>query len=184
MAHDLSVNVNVQGACGYRAGELAEAPRRRGVPSTAASRVAKLPSVSVLFAAFLGYSSPIQHLLGSSLLSHLLRASVAALTRRSFFPDLIARPLQNGLHEAFDFAVLACLVAAAPFWLRGGKYVFVEPEVSAVAEPTETPPDGGGMSQKPDSGNANGHAPSAERTDARRTTALRTATHKHRHRRH
>jgi MFS family permease len=96
-----------------------------GVPPAAAARVSKLPPVSVLFAAFLGYS-PVQHLLGGSVLSHLPAQSVRALTSRSFFPHLITSPFRSGLHEAFDFAIGACLVAAGASWLRGGKYVYVD----------------------------------------------------------
>ena len=105
-----------------------------GVPASAAHAVAKLPPVSVLFAAFLGYS-PIKHLLGAAVLSHLPAASVHALTGRAFFPRLIIRPFQRGLHEAFDFAILACLVAAGASWLRGGKYVYVERDATAPAGP-------------------------------------------------
>ncbi len=97
-----------------------------GVPATAASKVSHLPPVSTLFAAFLGYD-PVSHLVGPAVLSHLSAASRNLLTGRSFFPALIAGPFRRGLHEAFDFAVLACLVAAGASWLRGGKYVYVEP---------------------------------------------------------
>ncbi len=97
-----------------------------GVPAGAAQTVAHLPPVSILFAAFLGYS-PVKHLLGPRVLAHLSQASVTALTGRSFFPDLITSPFRSGLHEAFDFALAACLIAAAASWLRGGKYVYVEP---------------------------------------------------------
>ena len=38
---------------------------------------------------------------------------------RSFFPNLIEDPFRTGLHEAFAFAIVACLVAAAASWLRG-----------------------------------------------------------------
>jgi MFS family permease len=105
-----------------------------GVPAVAVDKVAKLPPVSVLFAAFLGYS-PIQHLLGSSVLSHLPTASARALTGRGFFPHLITAPFRNGLHEAFDFALAACLVAAGASWLRGGKYVYVERGSAALPAP-------------------------------------------------
>jgi MFS family permease len=97
-----------------------------GVPAPAVRSVSHLPPVSILFAAFLGYS-PIQHLLGTSVLSHLSPSSVRVLTGRSFFPNLITSPFRNGLHEAFDFAMVVCLVAAGASWLRGGKYVYVEP---------------------------------------------------------
>jgi MFS family permease len=94
-----------------------------GVPPAEASRVSHLPPVSILFAAFLGYN-PMQHLLGSSVLSHLPAASASTITGRAFFPSLIEAPFRNGLHEALIFAVIACLVAAGASWLRGGKYVY------------------------------------------------------------
>jgi MFS family permease len=97
-----------------------------GVSRAAATKVSRLPPVSILFAAFLGYS-PIKQLLGNTVLTHLSKASVATLTGRSFFPNLITKPFSDGLHEAFAFAIAACLVAAAASWLRGGKYVYVEP---------------------------------------------------------
>ena len=102
-----------------------------GVPSSVATRAAHLPPVSTLFAAFLGYS-PIQHLLGPSVLAHLPAGQAAALTGRSFFPALISAPFARGLHAAFDFAIVACLLAAGMSWLRGGKYHYVE-----LAEPAE-----------------------------------------------
>jgi MFS family permease len=105
-----------------------------GVPAASALEVSKLPPVSILFAAFLGYS-PIQHLLGSSVLAHLPAASASALTSRSFFPHLITSPFRSGLHEAFDFAIVACLVAAGASWLRGGKYIHIDRD---VAEPVRT----------------------------------------------
>ncbi len=49
-------------------------------------------------------------------------ANHAVLAGRSFFPHLISAPFRTGLHEAFLFAILACLVAAGASLLRGGKY--------------------------------------------------------------
>jgi hypothetical protein len=93
-----------------------------GVPAAAASHAAHLPPVSILFAAFLGYN-PIQHLLGSSVLTHLPAHTQAVLTGRAFFPQLISEPFRNGLHEAFAFAIVACLIAAVASWSRGERYV-------------------------------------------------------------
>jgi MFS family permease len=93
-----------------------------GVPAGAASHAAHLPPVSILFAAFLGYN-PIQHLLGSSVLTHLPAHTQAVLTGRAFFPQLISEPFRNGLHEAFAFAIVACLIAAVASWSRGQRYV-------------------------------------------------------------
>jgi hypothetical protein len=103
-----------------------------GVPDRVASAAAHLPPVSTLFAAFLGYS-PVQHLVGPAVLARLPAHQAATLTGRGFFPSLISGPFASGLHEAFDFAIAACLAAAAMSWLRGGKYHYREPV--AAAEP-------------------------------------------------
>ncbi|HEY1733122.1 MAG TPA: MFS transporter, partial [Acidimicrobiales bacterium] len=98
-----------------------------GIPTSTADRVAHLPPVSTLFAAFLGYN-PVQHLVGPSVLAHLSHAQAAGLTDRQFFPRVIAGAFSDGLHAAFDFAIIASLVAAGASALRGGKYVHVEPD--------------------------------------------------------
>jgi MFS family permease len=91
----------------------------QGVPAAAAARVAHLPPTATVFGAFLGYN-PIASLLGpTGVLARLPHARAAYLTGRSFFPDLISGPFSSGLHEAFDFAIAAMLIAAAASWLRG-----------------------------------------------------------------
>ena len=104
----------------------------QGVPKADAARVSHLPPVGLLFASFLGYN-PMQQLLGP-VLPHLSHAHATYLTGRTYFPQLMSKPFSDGLHEAFDFAIAACLVAAAASWLRGGKYVHgVEEEKSVPA---------------------------------------------------
>ncbi|MGC8512121.1 MAG: MFS transporter [Acidimicrobiales bacterium] len=93
-----------------------------GVNAATASQVAHLPPVSVLFAAFLGYN-PVQTLVPPKALAAVSKANYAALTGRSFFSHLISKPFSSGLHEAFLFAIIACLVAAAASWSRGKRYV-------------------------------------------------------------
>jgi hypothetical protein len=103
----------------------------QGVPPADAHRVAQLPPVGLLFASFLGLN-PIQQLLGPAL-HHLPPGHAAYLTGRAFFPRLISGPFAAGLREAFDFAMVACLVAAAASWMRGGRYVHdLEPPARAV----------------------------------------------------
>jgi MFS family permease len=106
-----------------------------GVPAPVANTAAHLPPVSILFSAFLGYS-PVQHLVGASVLAHLPAGQAAALTGRSFFPSLISGPFASGLHTAFDFAIAACLAAAGMSWLRGGKYHYHE-DAEPVAQPSD-----------------------------------------------
>jgi len=90
-----------------------------GVSAKQAAHAAGLPPVSILFAAFLGYN-PIQHLVGPHVLGALNPANHALLVGRSFFPRLISAPFRTGLHEAFAFAIVACLVAALASYFRGG----------------------------------------------------------------
>jgi MFS family permease len=100
---------------------LAAGLTAHGVPPATAHHVADLPPVSVLFAAFLGYN-PVKTLVGTHVLSHVGAADAATLTGRSFFPHLIEAPFRSGLHEAFLFAIVACVVAAAASWTRGERY--------------------------------------------------------------
>jgi MFS family permease len=110
-----------------------------GVAPDVVHRVAHLPPVSVLFAAFLGYN-PIQQLLGAKVVGGLSPANRAALTGKSFFPHLISSPFHSGLQEAFIFATLACVVAACASWSRGKQYV---DEGTAGSAPLLVTPAGG-----------------------------------------
>jgi hypothetical protein len=86
----------------------------------------------VLFAAFLGYN-PAQQLLGPHVLQHLSAADAADVKGREFFPSLLSQPFRTGLREAFAFAIVACLVAAAASWSRGTRYVDVRDAVPEFA---------------------------------------------------
>jgi MFS family permease len=99
---------------------LSSGLQEHGVPAATAHQVANLPPVSILFAAFLGYN-PIQHLVGPHVLGTLSAHNQAALTGSAFFPNLISGPFRTGLHSAFAFAIVACLVGAAASLLRGGR---------------------------------------------------------------
>ena len=108
----------------------------QGVPAADAMRVAALPPVAVLFASLLGYN-PIQSLLGPAVLHQLPAGHAAYLTGRGFFSALISGPFSDGLTVAFGFAIAACIVAAIASWLRGGKYVYREPQPTNAAPPPQ-----------------------------------------------
>jgi MFS family permease len=110
-----------------------------GVGRVAAEHAGHIPPVSILFAAFLGYN-PIQQLVGTHALSTVPAADHATLTGSSFFPQLISGPFRTGLHEAFAFAIVACLLAAAVSWSRGrvAAAATVAP-VRAQPDPAELP---------------------------------------------
>jgi MFS family permease len=93
----------------------------QGVPRGDAAKIAGLPPVSIMFAALLGYN-PVKTLLGHAL-TKLPPGHAAYLTGHKFFPSLISVPFEHGLSIAFDFAVIACLIAAVASLLRGRKYV-------------------------------------------------------------
>jgi MFS family permease len=115
--------------------------RAHGVDPVTANHVAHLPPVSILFAAFLGYN-PIQHLVGPHALAALSAHDRGVITGQSFFPHLISGPFRTGLHEAFAFAIVACVVAAGASLLRGGRYHHAdEPSVSSRVSVPRTRPE-------------------------------------------
>ena len=116
---------------------LASGLEAHGVPAATAHEVSGLPPVSILFAAFLGYN-PVQHLLGPHVLSGLSAHDQAVLTGNDFFPSLISGPFHDGLHTAFAFAIVACLVAAAASLLRGGRTVHDEQHTPISDRPLTT----------------------------------------------
>src|SRR5262249_12284904 len=114
---------------------LASGLQAHGVDHQTATQVADVPPVSVLFASFLGYN-PAQQLLGPHVLAQLSPDQAATITGRTFFPGLMRGPSHSGLHVAFAFAIVACLVAAAASWSRGGRYVPLDaPAPAASGEP-------------------------------------------------
>ncbi|MEO7123285.1 MAG: MFS transporter [Lacisediminihabitans sp.] len=105
-----------------------------GVSSGVAATVAQTPPVGSLFAAFLGYN-PIQSLLApTGALQHLSHASIATLTGKQFFPELISGPFHDGLIVVFIAAAIMSLIAAVASVLRGAKYMH-EDEPSEVSAP-------------------------------------------------
>jgi MFS family permease len=124
----------IVGLAGYLPTALYHGLIIHGVPSAAAHRVANLPPTASVFAAFLGYN-PVQNLLGpSGVLAHLPHAQATFLTGRSFFPSLIAAPFGHGLHEALDFALACCLVAAGASAMLGKQYFYKAPGTSSTGE--------------------------------------------------
>ena len=118
-------------------GAITSGLQAHGVASDTAARVAHLPPVSFLFAAFLGYN-PIEHLLGPHALAALGAHDRAVVTGHSFFPHLISGPFRSGLQQAFAFAIVACLAAAAASLMRGGRYYSEEARAPmSMARPGE-----------------------------------------------
>jgi MFS family permease len=95
---------------------------QNGISPSVAGELSKLPPVSYLFAALLGYN-PLGTLLGPTVLNSLPAAAADRITSRSFFPQLISAPFHSGLAVVFTFSAVICLIAAVASWVRGGKFV-------------------------------------------------------------
>ena len=95
---------------------------QNGVSPSIAGELSKLPPVSYLFAALLGYN-PLGTLLGPTVLNSLPTDAAARLTSRSYFPQLISASFHQGLLIVFTFSVVICLIAAAASWQRGREVI-------------------------------------------------------------
>ncbi|HEY6474136.1 MAG TPA: MFS transporter [Acidimicrobiales bacterium] len=110
-----------------------------GVPLRTAVEISHLPPVSTLFAAFLGYN-PASHLLGPHVLAHLTPEQRATITGGRFFPSLITDAFRDGLHAAFNFGIVMCLVGAAASWTRGSKAEGVTAGLDTILPDVEVEP--------------------------------------------
>ena len=108
-------------------GVPADAARARGLAAPGRQPVRRLPRLQP-------HSHPARPVAGDPAADR-----VNYLTGRSFFPHLISAPFESGLSEAFTFAVVACLVAAAASWLRGGKYHHGDAGTVETGGPTTSP---------------------------------------------
>src|SRR5262249_16748190 len=106
-----------------------------GVPVAEAHSIATTPPVGSLFAAFLGYN-PMEKLVPAGTLHALPAAQAAALTGKTFFPQLISDPFITGLRIAFTASMIMCLIAAAASWMRG-KHQRPDEDVGVLRERAE-----------------------------------------------
>jgi MFS family permease len=111
----------------------------QGVPSATAAKVASLPAVATLFAAFLGVN-PMRQLLGPHVLHQIGSAHATVVTGKSFFPTLISGPFHQGLEIAFAASAVLCGLAAAFSWWAGD--CRPDPSVGTDAQGNEIVVDG------------------------------------------
>jgi EmrB/QacA subfamily drug resistance transporter len=98
--------------------------RAQGVPLSVATQVGHLPPVSTLFSALLGFN-PVKNLLTpSGVLAKLPAHSVAVLTGRQFFPELISAPFHHGLVIVFTAAAIMSVLGALVSLLRGKQFYY------------------------------------------------------------
>ena len=102
-------------------GAMSSGLRQYGVPLALADQVAATPPVGSLFAAFLGYN-PMAELLAPSGGLHQPGVDAAALTSKTFFPDLIAGPFHSGLVVVFGAAAVMMVIGAIASMFNPGRY--------------------------------------------------------------
>ena len=110
---------------------------QNGVSQEVATKIANAPPTGYLFAALLGYN-PLASMIPSKVLQSLPDQG-AAITSKTFFPQIISGPFHHGLHIVLIFSIVMCLIAAGASWLRGGKYVYRE-KGEAEGEGQDAPP--------------------------------------------
>jgi MFS family permease len=105
-----------------------------GVGTAVANQVAATPPVGSLFAAFLGYN-PIASILGpTGAMKSLSSSNAAALTGKTFFPQLISQPFHSGLVIVFIAAAIMSLIGAVASLSAGGKYIHLETTPTGASE--------------------------------------------------
>lgn len=94
------------------------------VPVDVATKLSKLPPVSTLFAALLGYNPMEELLLPTGLLSGstLTSSDVDTLVGHYFFPTLVAGPFHSGLVIVFIASAVLLVVGAAISVIRPKQY--------------------------------------------------------------
>ena len=118
----------------------------QGVPAATAAKVAALPAVSTLFAAFLGVN-PVRQLLGPHVLHQIGVFHAGVVTGKSFFPSVISGPFQHGLAIAFAVSAVLCVCAAGFSWWAGDCRPAPDPGTGSgagemVDDPSTAPIDG------------------------------------------
>ena len=98
-----------------------------GLPAATAHRIASLPPIGVLFAAFLG-DNPLQALIPPAVAQHLSPQTQAVLFGKQFFPQLILPAFITGLHAALYVSAVLALIAAVASLLRGRRYIYGQEE--------------------------------------------------------
>ena len=101
-------------------GTLSAGLQQQGVSVADAHRIAELPPVGSLFAAFLGYN-PIGELMGDTVNQPGVNSAV--LTGKEFFPHLISGPFHAGLSVVFIAAAVMMVIGAAASWVNPGRVV-------------------------------------------------------------
>jgi MFS family permease len=101
-------------------GTLSAGLQQQGVSMAEAHRIADLPPVGSLFAAFLGYN-PIGELMGDAVNQPGVNSAV--LTGKEFFPHLISGPFHAGLSVVFIAAAVMMVIGAAASWVNPGRVV-------------------------------------------------------------
>ncbi len=111
------------GLAAYLPSAMYQGLTQAGIPSNVAQQVSHLPPTGAMFAAFLGYN-PMQAMLPPSVLQQLPANSQALLLSKTFFPNLIAAPFDDGLRIAFLVSIIFSVGAAVFSLMSGPRFIY------------------------------------------------------------
>lgn len=94
-----------------------------GIPANVAQQVSHLPPTGAMFAAFLGYN-PLQAILPPAVIQQLPANSQALLLSKTFFPNLISAPFDDGLRIAFLISIIFSVIAAVTSMMSGRRFIY------------------------------------------------------------
>ncbi len=125
------------GLAAYLPSAMYQGLTQAGVPANVATQVSHLPPTGAMFAAFLGYN-PMQALLPAAVVQQLPANSQALLFSKTFFPNLISAPFDDGLRIAFLISIVFSVVAALASLMSGRRFIYEQqsqPDLAMVVDP-------------------------------------------------
>jgi len=111
------------GLAAYLPSAMYQGLTQAGIPVNVAQQVSHLPPTGAMFAAFLGYN-PMQTMLPPSVIQQLPANSQALLLSKTFFPNLIAVPFDDGLRIAFLISIVISIGAAVASMMTGPRFIY------------------------------------------------------------
>ncbi len=111
------------GLAAYLPSAMYQGLTKAGIPANVAQQISHLPPTGAMFAAFLGYN-PLQAMLPPAVIQQLPASTQAVVLSKTFFPNLISAPFDDGLRIAFLISIVFSVVAAVASMMGGKRFIY------------------------------------------------------------
>ncbi len=111
------------GLAAYLPSAMFQGLSQAGIPANVAQQVSHIPPTGAMFAAFLGYN-PLQAMLPPAIVQQLPANAQAVVFSKTFFPNLISAPFDDGLRIAFLISIIFSVVAAVASLMGGRRFIY------------------------------------------------------------